>query len=92
MDVRPQLQEIFQGSLDSPELPERIDQQVGVLVWNDHIHPHADPLVKGWLKEQRDTFERKYELMHIDSLVNFVTENCLGVALRKALRDEGLLP
>lgn len=90
--VRPQLEEIFQVSLDSPELPDRIDEQVGVLVWNDHIHPHADPLVKGWLKEQHDTFGRRYELMHIDSLVNYVTENRLGPALRKALRDEGLLP
>lgn len=91
-EVRPQLEEIFQVSLDSPELPDNIDEKVGVLVWNDHIHPYAEPLVKGWLKEQRDTFGHKYELMHIDSLVDYVSENGLGPALRQALRGEGLLP
>ena len=90
--VRPQLEEIFQVPLDSPEIPDEIDERVGVLVWNGHINPYADPLVKGWLKEQCDTFGRRYELMHIDRLVNYVTENGLGAALRKGLREEGLLP
>lgn len=89
--VRPQLEEIFQVPFKSSEIPDEFDEQVGVLVWNDHIHPYADPLVKGWLKEQRDTFGRRYELMHIDSLVNYVGENGLGAPLRKALRAEGLL-
>ena len=90
-EVRPQLEEIFQVPFDSPEIPGEIDERVGVLVWNDHIDPYADPLVKGWLKEQRETFGRRYELMHIDSLVSYVADNRLGATLRKALRDEGLL-
>ncbi len=91
-EVRPQLEEIFQVPLDSPEIPGKIDERVGVLVWNNHIHPYAEPLVKGWLEEQRDTHKRRYELMHIDSLVSYVADNSLGATLRKALRDEGLLP
>ena len=90
-EVRPQLEEIFQVLLDSPEIPGEIDERVGVLVWNDHFGTFAEPLVKGWLKEQRDTFGRRYELMNIDRLVGYVAENGLRAALREALRDEGLL-
>lgn len=90
-DIRPQLEEMFHVPLDSPEIPGEIDERVGVLVWNNHISPHADPIVKGWLEEQRRKIGRRFELMNIDSLVIYVTENGLGGALRKALRLEGLL-
>ncbi|MCP4248265.1 MAG: hypothetical protein GY778_14560 [bacterium] len=91
-DVRLQLEEIFQVPFDSPEIPGKIDERIGVLAWNEHIHSYADPLVKGWLQEQRDTFGRRFELMGIDRLVNYVTENGFGGTLRKSLRDERLLP
>ena len=90
--VRPQLEEMFQVPFSSPELTEPVDETIGVLVWNDHIHSYAEPLVSGWITEQQETFGRRFELMHIDALVGYIKERCLGLALREALRDEGLMP
>ncbi len=75
----------------APELTDRVDEMVGVLVWNDHIHPYAEPVVAGWVAEQLETFGRRFELMHIDRLVRYVRDQSLQVALRTALRAEGLL-
>ena len=91
-EVCPQLEEMYLVPLNSPEIPSEIDEHISILVWNNHFDPYAEPLVNGWLKVQYDTFGRKYELMHIDRLVSYVTQNSLGGTLRQALRAEGLLP
>ena len=90
-DIRPQLEEMFQVPLNSPEIPDGIDEIIVILVWNDHINPYVEPLIKGWLTQQLDTLGHKYELMNIDRLVKYVTENRLGAVLREALRNEKLM-
>jgi len=90
-EIRPQLEEIFQVEFSSTELPVPIDERVGVLVWNDHIHPYAQPIIDGWIRDQQEVFGRRYELMHIDALVAYVRANGLQGALRAGLRREGLL-
>jgi len=89
-DVRPQLEEMFQVKFDSPELNGDISETVGVLLWNDHLSPYVEPIVKGWLEEQKKTFGRQFYLMNIDSVVKYIKDNKLSGLLRDALRDEGV--
>lgn len=89
-DVRPQLEEIFQVKLDSPEYNDDVSATIGVLLWNDHLSPYVEPIVTGWLDEQRNTFNRHYDMMNIDSVVSYIRDNKLTGLLRNALRDEGI--
>ena len=91
-EVRPQLEEMFQVDLDAPGLSEVIHERVGVLVWNSHFHPFADPVARGWQREQRLAFGRRFEFMHLDAIVSFVRVNRHQAPLRQALRAEGLIP
>ena len=84
--------EIFQVRFPGVEVPVSVDEQVGVLVWNDHLSPHVEPLVDAWVDEQRRVHGRRFVLMHIDAIVKYVREHRLQVPFRQALRAEGLLP
>lgn len=88
--VRPQLEEIFQVPFQPAGIPGRIDERIGVLIWNDNIHPHAQPIVHAWLADQLAAHERRYKLMHLDAVVKYIRDNRLQAVLRQALRDEGL--
>ncbi len=90
-EVRPQLEEIFQVKFESPELNEDVLDTIGVLLWNDHLSPYVEPIVRGWLDEQKNVHGRQFELMNIDSVVNYIKDNKLSGLLREALRDEGIV-
>jgi hypothetical protein len=62
----------------------------GVLVFNGHVNPHTEPVVEGWLKEQRHDHGRSYELINLDALVNWIFSQNLLNELRAALHELGV--
>jgi hypothetical protein len=51
--ARDELEEMFQVDMSSVQLPVEPDRREGVLVFNGHINPYVEPVVEGWIKEQR---------------------------------------
>lgn len=82
---RPQLEEIFQVPLNTFQIHGTVDERVGILIWNGHADPHVEPVMKAWRDDQRVAFERVYEFMHLDDVVNYILESRLVTAFREAL-------
>jgi hypothetical protein len=88
--AQPELEEIFQVDLSALQLPLEPTVREGVLVFNGHVNPHTEPVVEGWLEEQRRDHGRSYELMNLDALVNWIFSQNLLNELRAALREVGM--
>jgi hypothetical protein len=88
--IRPQLEEIFQVPLDGFQLPSAVHRRVGILIWNGHAAPHAEPIMQGWKNDQWTAFRREYEFMHLDDIVTYILDNRLVSAFREALAEEGI--
>jgi hypothetical protein len=87
-DIRPQLEEIFQVPLESFQIPAPIHRRIGILIWNAHASPHIEPIMKAWQNDQWTAFQRRYELMHLDDIVNYILDSHLVSAFREALAEE----
>src|SRR6266516_1630333 len=66
--ARDELEEMFQVDMSSVQLPVEPDRREGVLVFNGHINPYVEPVVEGWIKEQKDDHHRLFTIMHLDSI------------------------
>ena len=88
--ARDELAEMFQVDMSSVQLPVEPDRREGVLVFNGHINPYVEPVVEGWIKEQRDDHHRLITIMHLDFIVRWVAENNLVSELRQALAELGI--
>ena len=71
--------------LNTFQIHGTVDERVGILIWNGHADPHVEPVMKAWRDDQRVAFERVYEFMHLDDVVNYILESRLVTAFREAL-------
>lgn len=81
---------MFQVPLTSFQLPIVPQKTEGVLVTNGHANAYVEPLIDGWLREQRETHRRVVEFLHLDALVDWITERRLVNELRVNLREQGI--
>jgi hypothetical protein len=88
-DSKNELEEIFLVPMNSPQLSVTPDRVEAVLLTNGHANQHAEPAMKGWIKQQAD-HGRKIEFMHLDAFVDWIMEHNLVNELRVALRDQGI--
>jgi len=86
--IRPQLEQVLQIPLESFQIPSPIHQRVGILVWNGHADAHVEPVMQAWKQDQWTAFQRDYEFMHLDDIVNFILDSRLVAAFREALAEE----
>jgi hypothetical protein len=87
---RNEMEEMFQVPLKSLQLPVEPQKIEGFLITNGHANPYVEPIISGWLQEQRQTHQRHVEFMHLDMLVDWINENRLVNELRSALREQGI--
>ena len=87
-DIRPQLEEIFQIPLETFQVPALVQRRIGILVWNGHADPYVEPVMQAWKKDQWTAFQREFEFMHLDSIVNYILDSRLVTAFRDALAEE----
>jgi hypothetical protein len=89
-ESKDEMETMFQVPLTSfqlPIVPQRIE---GILITNGHANPYIEPVIDGWLQEQRETHKRLVEFMHLDALVDWITKGRLVNELRAALREHGI--
>jgi hypothetical protein len=89
--ARDELEEMFQVDMSSVQLPAVPDNREGILIFNGHLNPYAEPVVSGWMDEQKRDHNRSITIMHIDRLVKWIVNNSLINELRHAL-DELQIP
>ena len=44
--------------------------------------------MQAWKKDQWTAFQREFEFMHLDSIVNYILDSRLVTAFREALAEE----
>jgi hypothetical protein len=87
---RNEMEAMFQVPLISFQLPVEPHTIEGFFITNGHANPYVEPLISGWLQEQRQTYKRHVEFVHLDMLVDWINENRLVNELRSALREQGI--
>jgi hypothetical protein len=89
-ESKDEMEKMFQVPLTSFQLtvaPQRIE---GILITNGHANPYIEPVIAGWLQEQREMHKRAVEFMHVDELVDWITKGRLVNELRAALQEHGI--
>jgi hypothetical protein len=89
-ESKDEMEQMFQVPLTSFQLPVIPQQTDGVLVTNGHANAYVEPLIDGWLREQREMHKRKVQFMHLDALVDWIANDRLINELRVALREQGI--
>jgi hypothetical protein len=89
-ETKAEIEEMFQVPLASFQLPATPQRTEGVLITNGHANPYVEPVIAGWLDEQREIHGRPVQFMHLDSLVDWITRDRLVNELRSALQEQGL--
>jgi hypothetical protein len=89
-ESKDEMETMFQVPLTSPQLPVVPQRIEGVLITNGHANPFVEPVIDGWLREQRETHKRSIEFMHLDALVDWIAKDRLVNELRAALREHGI--
>jgi hypothetical protein len=89
-ESKDEMEEMFQVPLPSLQLLFAPQRTEGVLITNGHANTYVEPVISGWMQEQRNTHGRSVEFMHLDALVDWITKNRLVNELRAALREQGV--
>jgi hypothetical protein len=89
-ECKDEMEELFQVPLASFQLPGTPDEVRGILLTNGHANAYVEPVMDGWLREQRGAHGRAVEFMHLDGLVEWINEHRLANDLRLALRELGI--
>jgi hypothetical protein len=89
-ESKDEMEEMFQVPLTSFQLPVVPRKIEGVLITNGHANTYVEPVISGWLREQRETHRRLVEFMHLDALVDWITKDRLVNELQAALRELGI--
>jgi hypothetical protein len=87
-ESKDEMEEMFQVPFTSFQLPIAPQRVEGILITNGHANPYVEPVIDGWLREQRETHGREIQFMHLDSLVSWITKDRLVDDLRAALREQ----
>jgi hypothetical protein len=85
-----ELEEMFQVNMSSVQLPVEPDDRTGILIFNGHLNEYVEPVVDGWLVEQRRDHHRVFEIMHLDAIVKWILDSRLLSDLREALAELGI--
>lgn len=89
-DSRNELEDMFHADTPDVQLPATPDTREGILIFNGHIHPMTEPLVEGWLEEQKRDHAREYTIMGLDEIVTWIINRRLTSELREALFELGI--
>ena len=89
-ESKDEMEKMFQVPLTSFQFPMVPQRTEGVLITNGHANPYVEPIIDGWLKDQRETHKRLVEFMHLDALVDWITKDHLVNELRAALQEQGV--
>jgi hypothetical protein len=76
---------MFQVDMSTVQLPIAPDERAGVLIFNGHLKDYVEPVVEGWLAEQRRDHHRSFEILHLDAIVKWIVDSRLLSDLREAL-------
>lgn len=87
-ESKDELEEMFLVPLESLHLPLEPVRVEGILVTNGHANPFVAPVMDGWFRQQREQLGRVFEFIHLDRLVNWITESRLTGELRVALAEQ----
>ena len=88
--ARDELEEMFQVDMSAVQMPVEPDNREGIVVFNGHLNPYVEPIVGGWLQEQRKDHRRTFTIMHLDSIVRWIVNNNLISELREVLAELGI--
>lgn len=86
----PQLEDMFLVDVPSLQLPSEPDTIEGILIFNGHFNPYAEPVAQGWVEKQARDDHRTFRFMHLDQIVTWITGHGLLSELRKALKELGI--
>ena len=89
-EVKPKLEEMFEVDVKPLQLPVSPSNRRGILVFNGHILPQAEPAASGWALDQKAR-GREYEFMHLDSIVRWIVTQRLTGEFRAALNERGIV-
>jgi len=89
-ESKDEMETMFQVPLTSFQLPIVPQRTEGVLITNGHANTYVEPVIDGWLREQRDTHGRSVQFMHLDALVDWIAKDRLVNELRAALQEQGI--
>lgn len=89
--IAAQLEMMFQVPFTPAGLAGPIDERIGVLVITGHVDPHANPVVGGWIEQQRRAHGRTYEVLDIDGLASMVVERRSYRLFRRACEQNGIV-
>jgi hypothetical protein len=84
---RDQLEEMFlvpMSKLQLPKTPARIE---AFLVTTGHASDHVEPIIAGWISDQKESPGRSIEFFHLDRLVQWIARNKLTNECLEALRE-----
>jgi hypothetical protein len=87
-DCQSELEEATLVPLASIQLPISPDSVEVILITNGHANPHVEPVMAGWMGRQREQ-GRNVTFMHLDSVVDWITQHKLTSELRLALAENG---
>jgi hypothetical protein len=73
-ESKDEMEQIFLVPLTSLQLPVAPQQIEGVLVPSGHANLYVEPLIDGWLREQRETHKRIVQFLHLDALVDWIAK------------------
>jgi hypothetical protein len=85
--ARDELEEMFQVEVNDVQLPAEPEHREGILIFNGHLSAYVEPVVQGWLKEQREDHRRSFRIMHLDEIVTWIVRGGLVNELRQALAE-----
>jgi hypothetical protein len=89
--ARQELEEMYLVPLPALQVSGEIDEREGVLVFNGHPNTYVEPVMQGWLDEQKNN-GRRFLFMHLDDLVNWIVDNRLITEFRKVLTELEIEP
>ena len=87
---RSELEDMFHADMPDVQFPAKPDVREGILIFNGHIRPLAEPLVKNWLEEQKRDHHRTITIMGLDDIVTWIVDNRLTNELREVLAELGI--
>jgi hypothetical protein len=91
-ESRDELEEMYQVPLASLQVGVEVHERIGILICNGHANPHVELVMEGWFAEQERDHHRRFQFMHLDDLVNWITDKRLVNEFRAVLDELGIEP
>ncbi len=89
-ESKDELEEMFLVPVGTLQLPSQPARTEGVLITNGHANPFVEPVMQAWFHEQREKHGRMIDFLHLDRLVDWVSNQRLVNELKLALVEQGI--